>query len=137
MPKKDAADTAGREPQRKHLIDHVEVTCEAFLGRGTITIAELDALVPGEMLTLDSSPADPAEIRMDLGFAARRTRPMICRAAFVTGPHDDAHVERRGGVLEANPLSQVGDLRVEIVRERAPTRQRLAAPLLSAAVLPA
>lgn len=56
---------------RKRLIEHVEVECEAILGRGSITIGQLDRLTPGEALILDSSPADPAEIRVNGKVIAR------------------------------------------------------------------
>lgn len=56
---------------RKRLVDHVEVVCEAILGSGSITIGELARLAPGETLVLDSSPADPAEIRVNGKVIAR------------------------------------------------------------------
>lgn len=56
---------------RANLIDHVEVVCEAVLGRGTITIGELDGLAAGGTLTLDTSPADLAEIRVNGKVIAR------------------------------------------------------------------
>ncbi len=65
------ASAATSEPDRKRLVDHVEVVCEAILGRGSITIGELDKLAPGETLVLDSSPADPAEIRVNGKVIAR------------------------------------------------------------------
>ncbi|WP_332819465.1 FliM/FliN family flagellar motor C-terminal domain-containing protein [Sphingopyxis sp.] len=79
MPRKDNSETSdtgiladgGENGDRKRLIDHVEVICEAILGSGTITIGQLDRLVPGEMLMLDSSPADPAEIRVNGKVIAR------------------------------------------------------------------
>lgn len=79
MPRKDNNDTPGNDMaatgkeggNRKRLVDHVEVICEAILGSGTITIGQLDKLVPGETLVLDSSPADPAEIRVNGKVIAR------------------------------------------------------------------
>lgn len=77
MPPKDkdtsaanGVDTSG-ESDRKRLVDHVEVVCEAILGSGSITIGRLGKLVPGETLILDSSPADPAEIRVNGKVIAR------------------------------------------------------------------
>ena len=75
MPKSDAPESAGQsakaEADRKRLVDHVEVTCEAFFGSGSLTVGRLDALAPGETLILDSSPADPAEIRINGKVVAR------------------------------------------------------------------
>jgi len=79
MPRKNNSETSdtrmltdgGESGDRKRLIDHVEVVCEAILGSGTITIGLLDKLAPGEMLVLDSSPADPAEIRVNGKVIAR------------------------------------------------------------------
>ena len=45
--------------------DHVEVTCEAILGRSRTTIGELDRLTQGEAIRLDTSPADLAEVRLN------------------------------------------------------------------------
>lgn len=79
MPKKDTSDATGDEADgtavagdaRKRLVDHVEVVCEAILGSGRITIGALDRLAPGETLVLDTSPADPAEIRVNGKVIAR------------------------------------------------------------------
>ena len=68
---KPAPATDPAEKERGRLIDHVEVVCEAILGRGAITIGELDRLAPGETLTLDASPADPAEIHVNGKLVAR------------------------------------------------------------------
>lgn len=56
---------------RKRLVDHVEVTCEAILGSGSMSIGELDRLKPGETIVLDASPADTAEIRVNGKLIAR------------------------------------------------------------------
>lgn len=79
MPRKDNSETpdadtaieANGNDDRKRLVDHVEVVCEAILGSGSITIGQLDRLIPGETLLLDSSPADPAEIRVNGKVIAR------------------------------------------------------------------
>ena len=50
---------------RKSLLNHVEVNCEAVLGRGTVTLAKLEALTPGDCVPLDCSPADLIELRVN------------------------------------------------------------------------
>lgn len=50
---------------RIDLVDHVEVSCEAIVGSGTITIGKLNALMDGDIIELDRSPADPADIRVN------------------------------------------------------------------------
>lgn len=50
---------------RARLVDHVEVTCEAVLGSGDITIGKLNALAKGDVIALDRSPADPVDIRVN------------------------------------------------------------------------
>lgn len=67
---KIADDDAAAAP-RKRLVDHVEVLCEAVLGSGSLTIGQLDRLTLGETLLLDSSPADPADIRVNGKVIAR------------------------------------------------------------------
>lgn len=57
--------------ERARLVDHVEVVCEAVLGRGAITIGGLDRLAPGEVLALDASPADLAEVQVNGKVVAR------------------------------------------------------------------
>lgn len=69
--KNDMPDAVADSGNRKRLVDHVEVICEAILGSGSITIGQLDKLAPGETLVLDSSPADPAEIRVNGKVIAR------------------------------------------------------------------
>jgi flagellar motor switch protein FliN len=49
---------------RESLVGHLEVTCEAVLGQGTLTIAGLEKLRPGDTVPLDRSPADPVDIRI-------------------------------------------------------------------------
>lgn len=74
MSKKDNSEIgapADTDTDRKRLVDHVEVVCEAILGSGSITIGQLDRLSPGETLVLDSSPADPAELRVNGKVIAR------------------------------------------------------------------
>ncbi len=75
MSKKDAAaaqeSSSTSEANRKRLVEHVEVTCEAFLGSGTITVGRLDALATGDTVVLESSPADSAEIRINGQVVAR------------------------------------------------------------------
>ncbi len=68
---KASAQNGGEAGARKRLVDHVEVVCEAVLGSGSMTIGQLDKLTPGETLVLDSSPADPAEIRVNGKVIAR------------------------------------------------------------------
>ncbi len=50
---------------RASLLDHVEIGCEAVLGSGSITIGRLNAMAKGDLLTLDRSPADPVDIRVN------------------------------------------------------------------------
>ena len=50
---------------RANLVDHVEVTCEAVIGGGKITIGRLNALTKGDTISLDRSPADPVDIRVN------------------------------------------------------------------------
>lgn len=50
---------------RASLLDHVEIGCEAVLGSGSITIGRLNAMAKGDVLTLDRSPADPVDIRVN------------------------------------------------------------------------
>lgn len=61
----DAVGEGKEAAARRGLVGHVEVVCEALIGSGRLTIGALDALGPGETLLLDSSPADPAEIRVN------------------------------------------------------------------------
>lgn len=50
---------------RAKLVDHVEVTCEAILGSGDLTIGKLNAMAKGDVIALDRSPADPVDIRVN------------------------------------------------------------------------
>ena len=52
------------DASRESLVGHVEVTCEAVLGQGTLTIAALEKLRPGDTVPLDHSPADLVDIRI-------------------------------------------------------------------------
>ncbi|WP_379549922.1 FliM/FliN family flagellar motor switch protein [Qipengyuania sp. DGS5-3] len=56
---------------RAKLVDHVEVTCEAVLGSGNISIGRLNAMTKGDVIALDRSPADPVEIRVNGKIIAR------------------------------------------------------------------
>jgi flagellar motor switch protein FliN/FliY len=49
---------------RESLVGHLEITCEAVLGQGTLTIADLEKLRPGDTVPLNRSPADPVDIRV-------------------------------------------------------------------------
>ncbi len=53
------------------LLDHVEVECEALLGSGELTIGRLGKLAKGDVITLDKSPADPVDIRVNGKVIAR------------------------------------------------------------------
>ncbi|MEM1052713.1 MAG: FliM/FliN family flagellar motor switch protein [Pseudomonadota bacterium] len=65
------------EPNNVHgihpveLLDHVEVECEALLGSGQLTIGRLGKLTKGDIITLDKSPADPVDIRVNGKVIAR------------------------------------------------------------------
>ncbi len=50
---------------RGSIVDHVEVVCEAILGNGTITIGRLSELAKGDIISLDRTPADPVDIRLN------------------------------------------------------------------------
>ena len=50
---------------RASLIGHVEVSCEAVLGNGTITVTQLEALRAGDTVPLDRSPADLVDVRVN------------------------------------------------------------------------
>ena len=54
-----------------NLLDHVEVACEAILGSGTVTIGRLNAIAKGDVLTLDRSPSDPVDIKINGKTVAR------------------------------------------------------------------
>jgi flagellar motor switch protein FliN/FliY len=47
------------------LVDHVQVDCEALLGSGEMTIGQLSKLTKGDVVTLDRSPSDPVDIRVN------------------------------------------------------------------------
>ena len=67
-PELELEDSMGEEnglDERKRLIEHVEVTCEAVLGQGKTTIGKLESLAAGDTLALDCSPADPVELRVN------------------------------------------------------------------------
>lgn len=53
------------------LIDSVEVTLEAFLGRSRITISDLKALKPDTVLKLDATLGTAVELRLN-GVAVAR-----------------------------------------------------------------
>ena len=50
---------------RAQLVNHVEVVCEAILGGGTMTIGRLNGITKGDIITLDRSPSDPVDIRVN------------------------------------------------------------------------
>lgn len=56
---------------RNSLVGHLEVSCEAVLGHGTMTIAGLEKLRPGDTVPLDRSPADLVDIRIGGKIIAR------------------------------------------------------------------
>lgn len=61
----DRAADGDPEARRKQLIEHVEVMCEAVLGRGRVTIGHLEGLTAGDTVPLDCSPSDPVELRVN------------------------------------------------------------------------
>lgn len=61
---KGAAQTA-KSTDPVELVDHVQVDCEALLGSGQMTIGQLSKLAKGDVVTLDRSPADPVDIRVN------------------------------------------------------------------------
>lgn len=52
-------------PAMTELVSHVEVTCEAILGSGLVTLGRLSSLKTGDTIALDRTPADPADIRVN------------------------------------------------------------------------
>ena len=58
-----AQDSKSTDPVE--LVDHVQVACEALLGSGEMTIGQLSKLTKGDVVTLDRSPADPVDIRVN------------------------------------------------------------------------
>jgi flagellar motor switch protein FliN/FliY len=60
-----------RAPDRKTIVGHVAVACEVVLGTGTLTVAELERLKGGDTITLDRSPADPVDVRINGKVIAR------------------------------------------------------------------
>lgn len=57
--------TAATGGVSRSIIDGLQVSIEAILGGGQVTIGELNALQPGETLSLDARLADPVEIRLN------------------------------------------------------------------------
>ncbi len=47
------------------LVDHVAVAYEAVLGGGEMSIGRLGTLGSGDIISLDRSPADPVDIRVN------------------------------------------------------------------------
>lgn len=61
----EVADVNMAATNRGQLVDHVEVVCEAILGNGTISIGRLGHIAKGDIITLDRTPADPVDIRLN------------------------------------------------------------------------
>jgi flagellar motor switch protein FliN/FliY len=53
------------DSSRRALVGHVQVMCEAILGNGTLTIAQLEKLASGDTVALDRSPADQVDVRVN------------------------------------------------------------------------
>lgn len=67
-PVQNAAENEGEAAAAKdpvELVDHVSVDCEALLGTGEVTIGQLSKLTQGDTMTLDRSPSDPVDIRVN------------------------------------------------------------------------
>ena len=64
MPKEKLLEQAEIAPT-VNLIDHVKIEIEALLGSTSITISELNALVAGDVLTLDRQINEPVAIRVN------------------------------------------------------------------------
>ncbi|MEM1051666.1 MAG: FliM/FliN family flagellar motor switch protein [Pseudomonadota bacterium] len=62
-PKNDGKADNNTDPVE--LVDHVSVDCEALLGSGKMTIGQLSKLKKGDLITLDRSPSDPVDIRVN------------------------------------------------------------------------
>ena len=64
-------DVAAKTGTPGTLIEHVEVEVEVLLGEARITVAELSALAIGDVLPVDRSIADAADIRVNGRLIAR------------------------------------------------------------------
>lgn len=53
------------ETQRSTLIDAVDVAVETYLGATQLTVAELNALANGSLVTLDAALNAPVELRVN------------------------------------------------------------------------
>lgn len=59
---KEKTQAAGETGSQANLIDHVEIDVEALLGKATLTVAELNALSEGDVITLDRQVNEPVSI---------------------------------------------------------------------------
>jgi flagellar motor switch protein FliN/FliY len=64
-------DTPAPAGAEASLIDSVEVTLEAYLGKSRITISDLKALKPDATITLDASLGSTVELRLNDRTVAR------------------------------------------------------------------
>ena len=60
-----AETTVIRSPGAVRLIEHVEVTLDAFVGGARLTVAELNALQPGSTVKLDTALNQAVELRLN------------------------------------------------------------------------
>lgn len=66
-----AATTAAAQERAARLIDHVEVDVEVLLGEARLTIAALNELTAGNVLTIDRKLSEAADIRLNGQVIAR------------------------------------------------------------------
>ncbi|WP_298303599.1 FliM/FliN family flagellar motor switch protein [uncultured Erythrobacter sp.] len=67
-PEKEGSKTPGNNAKSTdpvELVDHVSVDCEALLGSGEMTIGQLSKLSKGDVITLNRTPVDPVDIRVN------------------------------------------------------------------------
>ncbi|MGC1468452.1 MAG: FliM/FliN family flagellar motor switch protein [Sphingorhabdus sp.] len=62
---KEKIQSAGDSAAPVSLIDHIEVDVEALLGDATMTVAQLNVLVEGDVVRLDRQINEPVAIRVN------------------------------------------------------------------------
>ncbi|GAD50779.1 flagellar motor switch protein FliN [Caenibius tardaugens NBRC 16725] len=67
----ETAPQTGDETAPARLIDHVEVEVEVMLGEARLTVADLNRLAMGDILPIERSLADSADIRVNGRVIAR------------------------------------------------------------------
>lgn len=67
----EQADIAPPATVNPRILGAVEVTLEALIGEARLTVAELNALKPGAVISLGSTLAHPVELRLGGAVVAR------------------------------------------------------------------